>query len=92
MGLTTFGGDSAAAGWNEMGSIKGSKRRLRELRNQGKPIRVFYSFDPRRDAVLLLGGDKTGDERFYERLLPKAEKIWETYLREQRTGKYDDED
>jgi hypothetical protein len=34
--------------------------------SEGRPIRVFYAFDPRRTAVLLMGGDKTGDGRFYE--------------------------
>jgi hypothetical protein len=40
---------------------------LRELRVQsgGRPIRIFYAFDPRRSAILLIGGDKTGDDRFY---------------------------
>ena len=36
---------------------------MRELRVQsgGKPPRGFYAFDPRRAAILLIGGDKTGD-------------------------------
>jgi hypothetical protein len=35
---------------------------MRELRVQsgGHPIRIFYAFDPRRSAILLIGGDKTG--------------------------------
>jgi hypothetical protein len=35
---------------------------MRELRPQaqGKPIRILYAFDPRRTAILLIGGDKTG--------------------------------
>jgi hypothetical protein len=41
---------------------------------------VAYAFDPERNAVLLLGGDKTGDDRFYEWLIPSAERsgpsIW----------------
>jgi len=49
-------------------------------------LRVLYAFDPRRQAVLLIGGDKTGDGRFYERMVPKAEAIWEQYLREQGFG------
>jgi hypothetical protein len=49
----------------------------------GRPLRVFYIFDRRRDAVLLIGGDKTGDDRFYERMIPTAERIWEPYCREQ---------
>ena len=65
-------------------AIKGSKYPLRELRIQsaGRPIRVFYAFDPRRQAVLILAGDKTGDDRFYERFVPRAEARWEEYLSE----------
>ncbi|SMH28006.1 type II toxin-antitoxin system RelE/ParE family toxin [Mesorhizobium australicum] len=43
--------------------IEGSRHdHMRELRIQssGKPLRVFYAFDPRRSAILLIGGDKTG--------------------------------
>lgn len=67
-------------------AIEGSRHALRELRIQsaGRPLRVFYVFDPRRQAVLLLGGDKTGDDRFYKRLVPKAEALWEQYLEAQR--------
>ena len=65
-------------------AIKGSMMKMRELRVQsgGRPIRVFYAFDPIRQAVLLIGGDKTGDERFYERMVPRAERIWAEYLEE----------
>jgi hypothetical protein len=41
---------------------------------------VFYAFDPRRWAVLLLGGDKTGDDRFYETFVARAEQLWAEYL------------
>ncbi len=66
-------------------ALVGSRYALRELRVQsgGRPLRVFYIFDPRRDAVLLIGGDKTGDDRFYERLIPEAERLWETFQKEQ---------
>jgi hypothetical protein len=65
-------------------SIKGSRLALRELRIQsgGNPLRVFYAFDPVRRAVLLIGGDKTGDKRFYERSVPVAERIFAEYLKE----------
>jgi hypothetical protein len=61
--------------------IKGSQA-LRELRAQsgGHPLRVFYAFDPWRRAVLLIGGDKTGDDRFYDTFVPRAEHIWAEYL------------
>jgi hypothetical protein len=57
---------------------------LRELRIQsrGRPLRVFYAFDPLRQAVLLLGGDKTGDDRFYVSMVPRVEAIWVQYLRD----------
>jgi len=41
---------------------------------------VLYAFDPRRQAVLLIGGDKTGRDRFYEEMTPWAERVWEEYL------------
>jgi hypothetical protein len=43
---------------------------------------VFYAFDPARQAVVLIGGDKTGDARFYERMIPVAGRIWKEYLDE----------
>ena len=59
---------------------------MRELRIQssGKPIRVFYAFDPRRTAILLIGGDKTGDNRFYKRFVPLADKLYDVHLKELR--------
>lgn len=56
---------------------------MRELRVQskGKPVRIFYAFDPRRCAILLIGGDKTGDNRFYEKFVPMADKIYDRHLR-----------
>jgi hypothetical protein len=68
-------------------TIKGSKlQNLKELRAQcsGSPLRMFFVFDPRRSAILLIGGDKTGDKRFYERMIPIAEALYERYLAELR--------
>jgi hypothetical protein len=61
--------------------IKGAQA-LRELRVQsgGHLLRVFYAFDRLRRAVLLLGGDKTGDDRFYETFVRRAERMWADYL------------
>ena len=62
--------------------IKGSKCALRELRVQsgGSPLRVFYAFDQKRRALMLIGGSKAGDGGFYVRMIRRAEKIWEEYL------------
>lgn len=59
---------------------------MRELRVQsdGEPVRVFYAFDPRRTAILLIGGDKAGDDRFYERMIPRADRLYDQYLIELR--------
>jgi len=50
----------------------------------GRPLRVFYAFDPRRSAILLIGGDKTGDDRFYERMVPIADQLYDVYIAEIR--------
>ena len=83
-----------ALGYPRSSAIKGSRYPIRELRFQagGAVLRVFYAFDPRRQAVLLIGGDKTGDERFYETYVPRAERIWEQYLAEQAAGLHDKHD
>jgi len=58
-------------------------RHMRELRVQveGRPYRVLYAFDPRRTAILLLGGDKTGDDRWYEVNVPRADTLYEEHVR-----------
>jgi hypothetical protein len=59
---------------------------MRELRTQsgGKPLRTLYVFDPSRTAILLIGGDKTGNDRWYEQFVPVADRIYEQYLDELR--------
>ena len=59
---------------------------MRELRVQsgGRPFRVFYAFDPRRTAILLIGGDKTGDDRFYATLVNTADELYDDYIAELR--------
>lgn len=57
---------------------------MRELRiqHEGRPYRVLYAFDPRRTAILLIGGDKTGNNRWYEESVPLADAIYDRHLRE----------
>ena len=45
---------------------------------------MFYAFDPRRAAILLIGGCKTGDKRFYEKMVPIADDLYDTHLEELR--------
>jgi len=63
--------------------VEGSRHsHMRELRvqHQGRPYRLFYAFDPRRVAILLIAGDKTGDRRFYERMTPIADRLYDEHL------------
>jgi hypothetical protein len=67
--------------------VKGSKHgEMRELRVQsgGRPIRIFYAFDPRRMAMLLIGGKKAGVKRFYEQFIPIADRLYDEHLAELR--------
>jgi hypothetical protein len=57
---------------------------LKELRiqHEGRPYRALFIFDPQRNAVLLIGGDKTGNDRWYDEYVPKAERVYANYLEE----------
>ncbi|MHB1195188.1 MAG: type II toxin-antitoxin system RelE/ParE family toxin [Longimicrobiales bacterium] len=59
---------------------------LRELRVQyrGEPYRILYAFDPRRVALVLVGGSKTGDDRWYEKHVPMADALYDEHLEELR--------
>jgi hypothetical protein len=59
---------------------------MRELRVQsgGRPLRIFYAFDPRRTAVLLIGGDKSGNKRFYTRMIRIADRLYDEHIDELR--------
>lgn len=56
---------------------------LKELRIQhrGNPYRVLFAFDPKRQAVLLCGGDKSNNKRFYRRMILIAEREYEKHIR-----------
>jgi hypothetical protein len=63
--------------------VEGSKyNHMRELRIQhrGRPYRVLYAFDSRSTALLLIGGDKTGQDRWYEKYIPIADQLYEAHL------------
>lgn len=75
--------------------VHGSKyHNMKELRPRGsvsRNIRVLFIFDPERQAVLLLGGDKTGKwSVWYRRAIPEAERLYEEYLDDLDTGRADE--
>ncbi|EGY29147.1 hypothetical protein Rin_00008950 [Candidatus Regiella insecticola 5.15] len=61
-----------------------SHSNMKELRVQskGKPLRAFFAFDPNRKGIVLCGGSKTGkDKRFYDAMVPIADREFKAYLK-----------
>ena len=74
-------------GFPHSSGIHGSKHsHMRELRTQhlGRPYRTLYAFDPLRHAILLIGGDKTGDDRWYDLNVPIGDRLYDEHLEELR--------
>ena len=66
-------------------TLKGSQHaNMKELRFSwnGQVWRVAFAFDPQRQAILLVGGDKGGvdQRRFYKRLLTVADERYDDHL------------
>jgi len=63
-------------------SIKGSRHHnMKELRSVGGHLRALFCFDPVRNAIVLIGGDKTDDwTGWYERTIPRADDLYDDYL------------
>jgi len=67
--------------------VKSAKHdNMRELRTQhaGHPLRTLYAFDHRRTAILLIGGDKTGNDHWYETFVPVADRLYDDHLEQLR--------
>jgi hypothetical protein len=64
---------------------------MKELRGKvrEKHLRVLFAFDPRRTALPLIGGDKTGNPGWYEKFVPVADDLFDRHLRtlEQKSRK-----
>ncbi len=64
-------------------TLKGSSlTNLKELRFEYEraPIRILFAFDRKRQAVILLGGNKQTDKRWYERNIPIAERRFKQHI------------
>ena len=69
--------------------ISGSRlHNLKELRpgsSGASEVRILFIFDPVRNAVLLVAGDKSGRwQEWYRKAIPAAEAAYEAYLKERR--------
>jgi hypothetical protein len=74
-------------GFPHSSKVNGSRHaQMRELRTQsaGRPLRTLYAFDPTRTAILLIGGDKTRDDRWYEKFVSIADRLYDQHLDELR--------
>ncbi len=65
---------------SNVNSSKHSHMRELRIQHKGKPYRVLYAFDPRRIAILLVGGCKSGDDDWYEKYVPIADSIYDDHL------------
>lgn len=65
-------------------TVKGSQfANMKELRIQslGRPLRAFFAFDPTRTGIILCAGDKGGnDKRFYDEMIPVADREYAAHL------------
>ena len=66
-------------------------RNMQELRSGSSgrtELRVLFAFAPERSAILLLGGDKSGDwSRWYRRMIPAADHLFDEHLENLRKGR-----
>jgi hypothetical protein len=79
----------ASLGRPYVDTVKGSAfTNMKELRVQhdGNPYRILFAFDPQRQAVLLIGGNKRGDKHWYEKSISVADKRFAEYLEETNGG------
>jgi hypothetical protein len=60
---------------------------------KGGTLRVFFAFDPRRHAILLLGGNKSGPwDEWYRQAIPRADQLYDDHLQElKREGLLDEQ-
>ena len=68
--------------------VAGSKfHNMKELRPAGTSVRILFIFDPERQAILLLGGDKAGAwESWYDKNIPVTERRYEDWLTKRSRG------
>lgn len=63
-------------------------KNMKELRSFGGHLRVLFIFDPQRQAILLIGGDKRQQwNRWYQNAILIAEQRYTEYLQTLNTSK-----
>jgi len=80
--LQALGVDGPALGRPFVDTVKGSRHKnMKELRPRGTHIRLLFAFDPLRQAVVLVAGDKTNRwKQWYEENIPVADERFEAHV------------
>src|SRR5712691_430810 len=86
--VTQAGDDTPGPGLAARAAIRGSGSRLHNLKelrpgsSGTTEVRILFIFDPARNAVLLVAGDKSGRwDQWYRDAIPAAEAAYEAYLK-----------
>ena len=74
--------DGPSLGRPLVDTIKSSRHtNMKELRPRGGELRILFAFDPRRMAILLIGGNKAGEwNQWYDRMVPVADALYDEHL------------
>ncbi|MDE9496019.1 type II toxin-antitoxin system RelE/ParE family toxin, partial [Xenorhabdus bovienii] len=54
--------------------------RLMRQNHSGHPVRAFFAFDPKRQAIVLCAGDKSNNKRFYDTMIRIADEEFTAHL------------
>ncbi|MDP2288151.1 MAG: type II toxin-antitoxin system RelE/ParE family toxin [Actinomycetota bacterium] len=82
--LQALGVDGPALGRPFVDTVKGSRHKnMKELRPRGTHIRLLFAFDPLRQAVVLVAGDKTNRwKQWYEENIPVADERFDAHVKQ----------
>jgi hypothetical protein len=82
VGRAVTGHPEPALGRPLVDRIKASRHHnMKELRSTGGNVRILFAFDPERKAILLIGGDKTGQWKgWYSKSIPIADDLYDEHL------------
>jgi len=85
--LAAFGPALRRPRVGNIGDSKHSQMKELIVQYQGEPWRILFAFDPDRHAILLVGGNKTGDNRWYKTTIPIADARFDKHLAELKVKK-----
>ena len=70
-----------------VGSRHNNMKELRPGSSRRSEVRILFAFDPTRSAIMLLGGDKSGQwAKWYRKAIPEADKLYDQHLKDLATN------